>query len=185
MILFCLGNETNINIGDISLVRSQIRKKIMILIRRAVFFVLILTLTSCGTKLLGKLYSLDDGTAMDFQIERSNGTGGMFAQNLKTGESFTGQYTGTYKGGGVATTTEDGSYTGSTSRTNGTLYQHSGKFKTNRTTFIAPTDATARGVLIGDKGTVIELYMDIKPGIIPKGHGEGVDNHDKRYQVQF
>ena len=157
----------------------------MILIRNTIFIVLALTLTACSAKLLGKLYSLDDGTAMDFQIERSNGTGGMFAQNSKTGESFTGQYTGTYKGGGTATTTEDGSYAGSTNRANGTLYQQSGKFKSNRTTFIAPTDATARGVLIGDKGTVIELYMEIRPGIVPKGHGEGVDNHDKRYQVQF
>lgn len=157
----------------------------MHLIRLAIYFIFVLALTACGTKLLGKLYSLDDGTAMDFQIERSNGTGGMFAQNLKTGENFTGQYTGTYKGGGVARTTEDGSYNGSTNRANGTLYQHSGNFRSNKTTFIAPTDATARGVLIGDKGTVIELYMEIRPGIVPKGHGEGVDNNDKRYQVQF
>lgn len=157
----------------------------MLMLRKAIFFVLALTLTSCSAKLLGKLYSLDDGVAMDFQIERSNGTGGMYAQNLKTGESFTGQYTGTYKGGGIASSIEDGSYAGSTYRANGTLYQHSGEFKSNRTTFIAPTDATARGVLIGDKGTVIELYMEIRPGIVPKGHGEGVDNRDKRYQVQF
>ena len=109
----------------------------------------------------------------------------MFAQNLKTGENFTGQYTGTYKGGGVARTSEDGSYNGSTNRANKTLYQHSGRFKSNRTTCIAPTDATARGVLIDDRGTVIDLCMEIRPGIVPKGHGEGVDNNDKRYKVQF
>lgn len=152
------------------------------------FFVLVVVvlLSACGTTLPGKLYSLHDGTAMEFQIERSYGTGGMSAQNLKTGESFSGQYTGTYKGGGTATTIGRGSYTGSTSNyATGSMYQHSGSVNTTSTTFIPPRDATARGVLVGDKGTVIELYMEIRPGIVPKGHGEGIDNKGIRYQVQF
>lgn len=143
-------------------------------------------LSACGTKLPGKLYSLDDGVVMEFQIERSYGTGGMYAQNFKTGENFSGQYTGVYKGGGTATTFGSGSYTGSsTNISTGTMYQHSGQVTSNSTTFIPPSNATARGVLIGDKGTVIELYMEIRPGIVPKGQGEGVDNKGNRYQIQF
>lgn len=133
-------------------------------------FVIVVTtiLAACGTTLPGKLYSLQDGVVMDFQIERSYGTGGMFAQNQKTGEKLTGQYTGTYKGGGTATTFGSGNH-----------------FSFSSITFIPPSDATARGVLMGDKGTVIELYMEIRPGIVPKGHGEGIDNKGNRYQVQF
>ena len=143
-------------------------------------------LVACGTKLPGKLYSLEDGVVMEFQIERSYGTGDMYAQNLKTGEKFSGQYTGTYKGGGTTTTTGSGDYSGTTSSSStGTIYRHSGSVSTSSTSFTPPSDATARGVLIGDKGTVIELYMDIRPGIVPKGHGEGIDNKGRRYQVQF
>ena len=147
---------------------------------------LLFLLSACGTKLPGKLYSLEDGVILDFQIERSYGTGGMYAQNLKTGEYFSGQYTGTYKGGGTATTSGSGQYSGTTTNVStGTMYQNTGNISSSATTFIPPTDATARGVLIGDKGTVIELYMEIRPGIVPKGHGEGIDNKSRRYQVQF
>lgn len=150
------------------------------------FFAVGVTLTACGTTIPGKLYSLQDGTVMEFKIERSYGTGGMSAQNHKSGEVFSGQYTGTYKGGGAATTVGTGQVSGSTSNfATGSTYQHSGQFTSNTTTFIPPSNATARGILIGDKGTVIELYMDIRPGIVPKGHGEGIDNKGFRYQVQF
>lgn len=146
----------------------------------------VLLLTACATKLPGKLYSLSDGVVMEFQIERSHGTGGMYAQNHKTGENFSGQYTGTYKGGGIATTIGSGRYTGSTtSHSTGNMYRHSGNISSTSTTFAPPSDATARGVLMGDKDTVIELYMEIRPGIVPKGHGEGIDNKGNRYQVQF
>lgn len=149
----------------------------------------IIVVSGCGTTLTtlpGKLYSLGDGAIMEFQIERSYGTGGIYAQNVKTGESFSGQYTGTYKGGGTVTSFGSGSYSGSTtSPLTGTMYQHSGQANSTSTTFIPPRDATARGVLVGDRGTVIELYMEIRPGIVPKGHGEGIDNKGNRYQVQF
>lgn len=151
------------------------------------FIIIILTLlTACGTKLPGKLYSIQDGVTMDFEIERSYGTGAMFAENRKTGEKFTGQYTGTYKGGGTATTMSSGLRRGTTTSVErGSIYQHSGTISSSSTTFIPPSDATARGILMGDKGTVIELYMEIRPGIVPKGHGEGIDNKGNRYQVQF
>lgn len=154
--------------------------------KRLFSIVATLILTACGTTLPGKLYSLQDGVVMDFQIEKSHGTGGMYAQNNKTGEKFTGQYTGTYKGGGMETTIGSGSYRGSsTSYTTGSMYQHSGNVSSSSTKFMPPSDATARGVLMGDNGTVIELYMEIRPGIVPKGHGEGIDNKGNRYQVQF
>ena len=35
-------------------------------IKQAICFMVVLSLTACATKLLGKLYSLDDGTTMDF-----------------------------------------------------------------------------------------------------------------------
>lgn len=161
-------------------------RETMLIKRQIMYVVIAFMLSACGTILPGKLYSLHDGVVMEFQIERSYGTGGMYAQNIKTGESLSGQYTGTYKGGGTATTFGSGGYTGSTSNyTTGAMYQHSGQVNTTSTTFIPPTDATARGVLIGNKGTIIELYMEIRPGIVPKGHGEGIDNKGNRYQVQF
>lgn len=141
-------------------------------------------LAGCQSMLPGKLYSLQDANVMDFEIQTSYGTGDMTAYNHKTGERFTGQYTGTYKGGGTATSLGGGRYSGS-SYSSGTISQHSGRVSSTATTFIPPSDATARGVLMGDKGTVIELYMEIRPGIVPKGHGEGIDNHGNRYQVQF
>jgi len=131
----------------------------MIFIKNPITYIVVeFMLSACGTKLPGKLYSLHDGVVMEFQIERSYGTGGMYAQNLKTGESFSGQYTGTYKGGGTATTFGSGRYTGSTSNHSpGTMYQHSGQINSASTAFLPPPNATARGVLVGNKGTVIEL----------------------------
>lgn len=111
----------------------------------------------------GKLYSIGDTPAqLQFQIETSMGTGKMTAQNPKTGESFTGQYTGIRHGN--------------------TLTFETPKAKPAIT---PPSYATARGILIGDKGTAIELFMEIKPGLRPTGHGEGSDNKGNRYQVQF
>lgn len=121
-----------------------------------------------GAMLPGKMYSLKDGVEMNFEIQTSYGTGSMTAYNPSTGESFTGQYTGTYKGGGYA---------------HGTI---SGPMKTSTVTMYSPpTEANARGVLKGDKGTVISIYLDIRPGLRPTGHGEGIDNNNVRYQIHF
>lgn len=127
-------------------------------------------LTGCaGRALPGKLYDLTDATTLDFEIETSRGTGDMRATNPKTGERFAGQYTGVYTGGGLAV---GSAYNQRLGTTTGTAYA-------------PPTGANARGVLIGDRGTMIELYLDIRPGIRPKGHGTGTDNQGRRYQVQF
>lgn len=134
-----------------------------------VLFCAALLLAGCGISLPGKLYSLQDGTELKFEIETSFGTGAMRAENPKTGEKFEGQYTGTTSGGGV-------------------INAHS-RLNTGQTVntqvFVPPSSANARGILRGDKGTVIEIYLDIRPGPRPKGHGEGIDNNGVRYQVQF
>ena len=123
-----------------------------------------------GTMLPGKMFSLNDGAQFEFEIQTSYGTGIMTAFNPANGEKFSGQYTGIYKGGG----TEQGVYTNSWGFTTGSV-----------TTKSAPTGAVAKGVLVGDKGTVINVNMDIQPGARPTGFGEGVDNKGARYQIQF
>jgi hypothetical protein len=107
---------------------------------------------------------------MEFAIQTSYGSGTMTAFNPATGERFSGQYTGIYKGGG----TSQGVYTDSWGFATGSV-----------TTQQAPTGAVAKGVLIGDKGTVINVSMDIQPGDRPTGFGEGTDNNGVKYQVQF
>ena len=92
------------------------------------------------------MYSLKDGTELTFEIQRSYGTGDMSAQNPKTGEKFTGQYTATR---------------------------------------VAGNYADAHGILRGNKGTVVNVTLEIQAGLMPKGHGEGVDNNGNRYQFQF
>jgi hypothetical protein len=133
-----------------------------------------------GGMIPGKLYSLGDAITLEFQIEKSRGTGIMTATNPATGEKFTGQYTGTYKGGGTTHTQVD-TFDPTKRMTNDNM-PGQGYTATSHT---APTEATARGVLMGDKGTVIELSFEIQPGFKPHGHGEGQDNKGKRYQVQF
>jgi hypothetical protein len=123
-----------------------------------------------GCSLPGKLYALEDGTVLEFSIERSHGTGQMHVRNLGTGEVFEGQYTGITKGGGVLIGTGFNQQTGQSTTTTG---------------FMPATHANAGGVLIGDHGTVIELEMEIKPGPRPRGYGSGRDNQGRRYQVQF
>ena len=143
-------------------------------------------LAGCGIPLTGKLYSLRDAVTLEFEIETSRGTGDMRATNPKTGEKFTGQYTGIRKtttvllptglAGNEPANAADAFFRGLNGGLAGGL---------NNSAVIAPNYATARGVLAGDKGTMIELFMEIQPGLKPKGHGEGTDNKGGRYQVQF
>ncbi len=140
---------------------------------RKIFIILLITLSliSCAGKILpGKMYSLTNGTEMDFKIQTSYGTGSLSAFNPSTGENFTGQYTGTYQGGGSS---------------HGTIYNANGNRAATVATYSPPTNANARGILKGDKGTIISIYLDIQPGFRPTGHGEGIDNNNVRYQVQF
>lgn len=122
----------------------------------------------------GHMFSLNDGTEFAFAIERSSGTGSMTARNLKTGEVFAGRYTAMMVDGGVSTG----------------AYQNAWGFNAGTVTTRKPgTRAVGKGILRGDKGTVISISLDIKPSydyrINPSGFGEGADNKGVKYQVQF
>lgn len=123
----------------------------------------------------GRIYCLKDGSELQFAIERSSGLGTMTAFNPVTGERFTGTYSAMItEGGGVEQSTMANTW----GTTTGTM-----------STVKAATKAEGRGVLRGDKGTVINLRMDIRPSyhpqINPSGFGEGTDNNGLGYQVQF
>jgi len=122
----------------------------------------------------GHMYSLHDGTEFVFAIERSSGKGIMTARNLKTGEVFAGTYTAMLVDGGVSTG----------------AYQNAWGFNTGTVTTRKPgTRGVGKGILRGNKGTIISISMDIKPSwdyrVNPSGFGEGTDNKGIKYQVQF
>ena len=123
----------------------------------------------------GKIFSLKDGTALEFAIERSSGQGTMTAFNPVTGERFNGVYTAMITQGGVIEQSVASNFWGQVGPT--------------VTTQTLATRAAGRGVLRGDKGTVISITMEIKPSydarVNPSGFGDGVDNHGVKYQVQF
>ena len=130
-----------------------------------------LALSSCaGGMLHGQMFRLDNGAQWPFDIQTSYGTGKLTATDPQTGEVFTGQYTGVYQGGGS-------SY--------GTAFNAQLLSTTTFQSFTPPSNATARGILRGDRGTVIQIYLDIRPGLVPKGHGQGLDNKGRQYQIQF
>lgn len=123
--------------------------------------------------LKGTLTCLADGTAMPFRIEKKmawggSATGGVAATHPVTSERFTGQYTGILP----------------SSRGTAQLHTPSGRWlygnyqETGR-------NANAVATLTGDKGTVIQLEMQILAGWTPHGIGSGADNRGQRYQVQF
>ena len=135
----------------------------------------LILLLSCATvktvrMLPGKMYSLKDGTEMTFAAQLSSGTGILTAYNPVTGENFTGQYTGIYTDGGVTQT----EHTNSLGFSTGTY-----------TTQTAANHAKIKGILKGDKGTIITIEMDIQTGDNPKGIGEGTDNYGVHYQIQL
>ena len=120
------------------------------------------------------MYNLQDGTEFDFAIQRTSGAGSLYARNLKTGEVFSGHYTAMLVNGGSSTGT----------------YQNAWGFKAGSVTTSRPaTNAVGKGILRGNKGTVISFSMDIKPSwdarIYPSGFGEGTDNKGEKYQLQF
>ena len=122
----------------------------------------------------GRMFNLKDGTEFVLAIERSSGIGIMTARNLVTGEQFAGNYTAMLTDGGVSTST----------------YNNNWGFDAGTVTTNTPgTKAVGKGILRGDRGTVISISMDIKPSykahINPSGFGDGTDNTGTRYQLQF
>lgn len=133
--------------------------------RLLAYVIAAVVLSGCvGTMLQGRMYASPGGQLLQFSIETSYGQGKMAAYNPKTDERFTGEYSAMHRGQGMMF--------GNVGRSNVTLFQ-------------PPTGANGRGVLVGDKGTMISLYLEIKPGLRPTGHGTGTDEEGKRYEVFF
>lgn len=117
-----------------------------------------------GTMLPGRMYASPNGQTLQFEIETSYGQGKMTAFNPYTGERFAGEYSAMHRGQRMLV--------GNVGKSNVTLFQ-------------PPTGADGQGVLVGDKGTMIRLYLEIKPGLRPTGHGTGTDDNGGRYEVFF
>jgi len=122
----------------------------------------------------GNMFSLKDGTEFAFAIEYKFNYGIMTARNLTTGEEFYGNYTAIFADGEVSKGTYRNAWGGDTGSV---------------TTTTTATRGTGKGILRGDKGTIISVTMDIKPtynrSIYPSGFGDGTDNNGTRYQLQF
>ena len=98
----------------------------------------------------------------------------MTALNTTTGERFAGTYSAIITEGGAVEQSTASNFWGPT----GTV---------TKTTMA--TMAAGRGVLRGDKGTVITISVQIRPSynprVNPSGFGDGTDNNGLTYQVQF
>lgn len=123
-----------------------------------------IVLFGCSTMLPGHLYAVPSGRTLQFSIQKSFGNGRMEATDTQSGEKFSGEYSGFYEGQSA-------------------VYGHVGN--ANVSLYKPPTGANASGILIGDKGTTIRLYFEIKPGIRPTGHGTGVDQSGSEYEAYF
>jgi len=118
-------------------------------LRALLLSMVFLTLAGCaGGMLQGQMYRLDTGAQWPFGIQTSYGTGKLTATDPQSGEVFSGQYTGVYHGGG---------------RSFGTAFNAQLLTTTTVQTFTPPSNATARGILRGNRGTVIQIYLDIRP----------------------
>ena len=117
-----------------------------------------------GGMIPGRMYTAASGRTLPFSIQTSYGNGKMEALDPATGEKFTGEYAAFYKG--------EESVHGHVGEAEVSLYK-------------PPTGANAHGILVGDKGTTIRLYFEIKPGLRPTGYGTGTDQNGNRYEVFF
>ena len=134
-----------------------------------------------GDMLPGEMISLKDGTRMLCEVQftsSAQGRGTMTAYNPESKESFQGQYRVILSGSGSSTGVVKDSWGWTTA--------------TVKTT--SDPKAAARGFLRGDKGTVIDISMDLTPvksnaqdGVFLffTGQGTGTDNRDARYQIYF
>ena len=134
---------------------------------------LVLTLSGCailslGEMLPGEIVSLSDGHIIPMEIEiirASDVNGKITAHDPKTGEMFQGKYSAILEknvsvgyGSGHSTVTSSSNI------------------------------ANATAILIGDKGTVLNIRMRMQAGVLKSqlhGHGEAEDNKGNRYQVRF
>ncbi|MGC9952758.1 MAG: hypothetical protein ABSD21_00565 [Rhizomicrobium sp.] len=121
-----------------------------------------------GNMLPGTITSLSDGKIFPAQAEISTGSGKMTATNPVTGEVFEGRYTALQDTHVVQNV--DTSFWG-----NGDTSQ------SVETSDIAHGSA----VLIGNKGTVLNIKLEVKAGHPPSAYGDAEDNNGKKYNVQF
>ena len=127
--------------------------------------VILMVFTGCvGNMLPGRIYDTSTGAMLDFSIQTSYGNGTMTAFNPKNNEAFKGEYSGFYKG-------------------QNTIYGNIGG--DNVTLIQPPTGANANGILVGDKGTTIRVFFEIKPGLRPTGYGIGQDQAGNKYDLYF
>src|SRR5687768_3657635 len=109
----------------------------------------------------GTLTCLESGAVLSFRIQKKmawggSATGGVVSINPATNERFNGQYTGMIESGRVHS-----SATGSV------------RWQSEM--------ANAVATLNDQKGTVIQLRMQIHAGWSPHGIGDGIDNHGNHY----
>jgi hypothetical protein len=136
------------------------------IMRLLVSLVTAVILTGCvavenGTMLPGRMQVSSSGQVLQFNIEKSTGQGKMTAFNEQTGEKFSGEYSAITVGQRPA----------------------AGPPAALRQELIR--NANGRGVLVGDKGTTITLYLEIESGNRFTGYGAGVDREGRSYEVSF
>lgn len=124
-----------------------------------------------GQMIPGRLISLADGTLIPVQLELSYGSGRMTAINSATGETFTGNYTAVREDKYIQYSKE--TFWGT---------ENAGQ------AVEVSSSVPATAILVGNKGTVINIKMHIKPGdnqVLPIGYGDGEDNKGGKYNFQF
>jgi hypothetical protein len=124
-----------------------------------------------GSMLPGKIICLSDGKTFPMEIQLSSishPTGKMTATDPSTSENFSGTYTCMVE----TKTIQDSRPT----------FLGAQETKTSlEVSDVVPGVA----VLVGDKGTVLNIKMTIKAGNPPIGYGNAEDNKGKKYTIQF
>ena len=119
-----------------------------------------------GSMLPGRITSLADGTTLAMQYELTSGSGKMIATNPVTGEILQGMYTAVLE-------------------TKVHTHQSNSLFGSDDTSTETGDVAEGTAVLVGNKGTVLNLKLHVKVGNPPTGFGDGEDNKGVKYNVQF
>lgn len=129
-----------------------------------------LLLAGCGGMIPGHLYS-DSGKVLDFEIEKSYGSGHVTARDNTTGEQFAGEYVAIRE-----TISASGSSVAMSGNRLATGFG-SGTVSSNM--------ANATAFLTGDKGSSLNCQMTIQAGLSPHGIGDCFDKNGVKYHVQF
>ena len=138
-----------------------------------------------GEMLPGEITSLSDGNVLPMEVEvirASDVNFRMTAYNPKTGEKFQG------KGSGILAVNVSSGSAFSTGTSNSGSYSAQG-FGSASGTAVAYSNAVEEtAVLIGDKGTVLNIKMRAQIAIRKSqlhGYGEAEDNKGNKYQVRY